>query len=214
MQISIKKLNQKGFTLTELMVSATIFPMIFLTIYGVMDTARVVLTTNDVYSRLNTSAMQTLRYVSREIGQTSPNTTPSHINISTDGNNNSIVRFQIPVDWDNDGDADTGGLDPDVEWGAYDDASRYTSGRLSAWVRYSVTNNQLNREVLDSSFNVLTSHSKVVANNVQLFTVSQSQNIVTMNLTLQATDRVAENGGQRNLQATFSTATVLRNAVA
>ena len=99
-------LNQKGFTLPELMVSTAIFPAIFLSMYMVLSASNQVFRTNDIYSQLNADAMQTLRFISREIGQTSPNTTPSHLNITT-VSGSSVVRFQIPVDWDNDGDADT-----------------------------------------------------------------------------------------------------------
>lgn len=206
-------LDQQGFTLPELMVSAAIFPAIFLSMYMVLSASNQVFRTNDIYSQLNTDAMQTLRFISREIGQTSPNTTPSHLSITT-VNGSSVVRFQIPVDWDNDGDADTGGLNPQAEWGVYDQVGAFSDGRLNGWARYSVTNNQLIREVLDSSQTPIADLQRVIANNVQTFTVTQSQRTVTMTLTLLRADTIGRKGAQtRNIQSTFTTTTLLRNAV-
>src|SRR3990167_6088309 len=118
-----------------------VFSVVLLALFTTMMMAHAIFRTTDLYSQMNHDTMQVLRSISLEIGQTSPNTTPSHLSITTDGNGDSAVRFQIPVDWDNDGDADTGGLNPAVEWGAYDQAGQKQNGRLGAWVQYSVTNN-------------------------------------------------------------------------
>ncbi len=212
-KMSGKMKAQRGFTLVELMVIVFIFPILILSTYFVLTTANVIFQTNDIYSRLNQNAAQVLRTINMEIGQTSPNIAPTHLNIATDGNNNSIVRFQIPVDWDNDGDADTGGLNPQAEWGTYDLIGQRQGGRLSGWARYTVTNNQLIRDVLDSSLSPVGGLSQVIANNVQQFRVSQNQNALTMNLTMQGTDNIGQNGRSRNFQSTLSTNTILRNAV-
>ncbi len=208
-----KNSSQEGFTLVEMTVYAALLPTIFLAIFSTLDMAQVIFHTNDTFSRLNQNAMQTLRYISREIGQTSPNAAPSHLNIATDGAGNSVVRFQIPVDWDNDGDAVTGALDPVVEWGIYDDAGQVQSGRLGGWARYSVVNNQLVRDVLDNAQNPIAALNRIVANDIQGFTVVQVQNNLTMTLTVQAADAVGQAGAQRNFQMTFSSNTILRNAV-
>lgn len=207
--------NQRGFTLLEMLVSVSILVMVLSSVYLVLLMSDQVFRSNDLYYRLNQDSMQTLRSISREIGETSPNAAPSHLNISTDGNGNSNVRFQIPVDWDNDGDADTGGFNPQTEWGAYDNCGATSSGRLGAWARYSVNNsNQLSRDILDSSLNAIAGTSKIIANNVQSFTVTKSQSTVTMNLTLRAFDAIGKKGAaQRQFQATYTTKTMLRNAV-
>lgn len=202
---------EQGFTLVELLMLTLLMPLLALAIYTTMNMASTVLRTTDVYARLNQNAMQTLRYISREIGQTSPNTSPSHLNIST-VSGNSVVRFQIPVDWDNDGDVVTAASNPAVEWGAYDEANQKTSGRLNSWVRYSVSSNQLTREVLDSSLNAISGLSRVVSNNVQAFTVTQSSSTLTMTMTLQ-NDANVQSGSNRTFQTTFTSRTLLRNAV-
>ncbi len=206
--------NPQGFTLIELAFVLVIFPTLMISIFSVLDMANVIFHTNDVYSRLNQSAMQTLRSISREIGQTNPNPTPPHLNITRDAGNNSIVAFQIPVDWDNDGDVITAGVNPNVEWGAYDEVGRFQSGRLNGWTRYSVVSSQLIREViqaLDAGQNPVM--RRVIANNVQNFNAVQTQNILSMTLTLSGTDTIGQAGRQRTIQTTFASDTVLRNAV-
>ncbi len=205
--------NQKGFTLLELMIVAALMPLLFMAMNYILTLSNVVFQTGDVYSRVNQGGLQILRNVNREIGQTSPNATPSHLSITPDGNGNSVVRFQIPVDWDNDGDVITGASNPAVEWGAYDQAGQLTNGRLVGWVRYSVTNNQLVREVLDIGLAPVAGTSKIVANNVQAFNAVQAQNTVTTTLNFRATDVIGQAGRTRNVQQVFTSNTLLRNAV-
>ncbi len=207
------KINaEKGFTLAELLIVVLLLPVLFLAVFSSMTMANVVFRTNNVYGALNQSAMQTMRYINREIGQSSPNASPSHLNITTSAGN-SVVRFQIPVDWDNDGDVVTAAANPAVEWGAYAEANQKTNGLLSDWVRYSVANNQLSRDILDSTLTPVAGTSRVVANNVQSFTVTQASSALTMSITLQGSDGVGQSGTSRTLQTSFSSNTILRNAV-
>ena len=208
-----KFFDSRGFTLVELAFVIVIFPTLMLSVFSVLNMANVIFQTNNIYSSLNQSAMQTLRYISREIGQTSPNLQPAHLNIAVGAANNSVVRFQIPVDWDNDGDVVTAGFNPNVEWGVYDEVGRIQNGRLNGWVRYSVANNQLIREVLDAAQNPIANLRQVVANNVQNFNAAQAQNILSMTLTLSGTDTIGQSGTQRVIQTTFTSNTILRNAV-
>lgn len=204
-------LNEKGFTLLELMVSCFIVTILFSSVFAVLAMANQVFRTNDLYSRLNQNDVQILRSISREIGQTSPNASPSHIAISANGSNNT-VRFQIPVDYDNDGDADTGGAKPAIEWGAYSTPGEKTNGLLNYWIQYSLSNGQLIRSVLDGSFNTVS--TRVIANDVTSFTVSQSTNTLTMTISFSVSDVIGQKGSQlRTLTQSFSNVTTLRNAV-
>ena len=169
-----------------------------------------------IYGQLTQGAAQSLRSLGREIGQTSPNATPSHLNIAAMGNGMSRVCFQIPVDWDNDGDAVTGTLNPQIEWGAYAVEGQTTNGLLNNWVCYSVNNNnQLIRQVSDAAFVAIAGlTAEVVARNVQNFQVVQNANgTLQMTLTLQATDTTGQSGAGRVFQSTFTSTTLLRNAV-
>ncbi len=217
----MKKPN-RGFTLIEILFVSIILPILFLSVFAVVESANVISRTNGVFSRLSQSQMQTLRYLSREIGQTSPDIPPARLVLATDASNNSIVTFQIPVDCDNDGDVvDDEGTScvqdvdssKETEWGAYNEAGQIQSGQLGAWTRYSVSNNQLVREVLNANQAPITGLSRVVANNVQTFQVTKNLNIITMTLTANAADTVGQMGKSRNLQATFTSNTMLRNAI-
>ena len=205
--------NEKGFTLVELMIGLIIFPMIFMSTYLVLTSANVIFQSTNAYAQLNMDGMQLIRSMGREIGQSSPATSPSHLNLST-GGGNTTARFQIPVDWDNDGDADTGGLTPSVEWGIYDQVAQLSSGRLDGWGRYSVTGTQLIRDVLDASLNPVAGLSKVIANNVQTFTVTQNQETLTITLALQNNDNQGQSGKARTFRQTFTAKESLRNDVA
>ncbi len=214
--------NQKGFTLIEILFAMIILPILFMSLYSSLEASNVIFRTNGVFSGLNQNAMQTLRTISREVGQTSPNVSPRHLTVVQDANNNSIVTFQIPVDCDNDGDVvdDEGNScvqdannDKDVEWGAYDEAGQTQNGRLNAWARYSVVNGQLLREVLDAGLNPIGGLRRVVSNSVQSFNVTQNVEVLNMTLNLRATDNVGQMGGARNFQTTFTSQTVLRNAI-
>ncbi len=214
--------SQKGFTLVEMSFVTVIFPILIFSIYSVFNVSNVIFRTNNVFSQLNQNAMQTLRYLSREIGQTSPNIVPSHLSLTTDANNNTIVTFQIPVDCDNDGDVvDYEGSScvpdqnhsPDVEWGAYNETGQTQNGVLGRWVRYSVSNQQLIREVLTSGLAPVAGLRRVVSNQVQNFTVTQNSRTLTMNITLSGTDTVGQKGKPRTVQASFKSSTILRNAL-
>ncbi len=211
--MSKAKTDNHGFTMIEVLLVSTLLSLLLMSFYTVLEMGYVIFRTDNIYSQLNHDAMQSLRFIGREIGQTSPVASPSHLNITTDANNNSVVRFQVPVDWDNDGDVVQNNTSDVTEWGAYDDVGLFSSGRLGGWVRYSVTNNQLNREVLDNTLNPMANLNRVVANNVQNFTVTQSQNILDMNLTLQRTDTIGQQGRSRIIQANFENQVMLRNAV-
>ena len=207
--------SQRGFTLIETVFFVMIFPTLFLAIFAVLDMANVIFQTNDVYSQLNHSAMQTLRSISREVGQTSPNVLPSHLNITPDdGTGNSSIRFQIPVDFDNDGDVVSGTLDPDVEWGAYNDSGQTSGGTLGNWIRYRVVGTQLQRDVLSGALASVENTTRILSNNVQAFNVALGgDDVLTMTITLQGTDNIGQSGQARNLQTTFTSRTLLRNAV-
>lgn len=216
------KRKTQGFTLIEMLFVTLILPLLFLAVFTVMESANVISRTNGVFSELTQSEMQTVRYLGREIGQSSPNALPARFMIGTDASNNSIVTFQIPVDCDNDGDVvddENASCVPDAdsnketEWGAYDEAGQVQNGRLGAWARYSVSNHQLMREVLDANQVPLAGLKRVVANNIQSFQVIQNLNTATMILGTSAADTVGQFGKSRTLQSTFTSRTVLRNAI-
>ena len=208
--------NSKGMTVVELLVAAFLFSIFSLTLFAVFNLSNIIIRTNDVHTRLTFDGMQVLRSVDREIRQTSYTT--DRLVITTDGNSNSVVRFQVPVDYDDDGDVVSSSLTKSVEWGAYDNAQDTTKGTygnnpLNRWTRYSVTNGQLIRDVLDATLTAVSSLSRVMANDVQSFTVTQaSTTILTITINFSAQDKAGQSGSARTIQSSFTNKTILRNA--
>jgi prepilin-type N-terminal cleavage/methylation domain-containing protein len=195
--------NKKGFTLIELMMVSAIAPMFIISIYLVLDLASVIFRTDSIYSQLNQSSLQNIRHFSREISQTSPLASPGH----------SVVAFQIPVDWDNDGDVIQDGTSHITEWGAYNQAGEIQNGILGAWVQYSVVNNQIVRELLDSNLLPIGGSSRVITDNLTSFTVTQNQDRVQVDIRVQRTDSTGQSGASRVIQQSFANQVFMRNIV-
>ena len=205
--------QKKGFVLVELMVGLFIFSMIISTLYSILLLSNVLMRTHEVRARISSDGLQVLRTINRELCQTSYTT--DRLVISTDGNGNSVVRFQIPVDYDNDGDVVTSNLTKSIEWGAYDNNGDVQKGTgqspLNRWARYSVSNGQLVRDVLDATLTAVGGLTKVISNDVQSFTATQNSKTISLNITLSVSDQVGQSGMQRTLQGTFTYSTYLRN---
>lgn len=207
--------NQKGFTLVELMFVGFLLPLVGMAIFLLLDSSLDIFHYNNVYSKLNEGAMQTFRSLSRELGQTSSLSSPSHITISNTGvSGTSIVTFQIPVDWDSDGDVITASANPSVEWGAYTEVGQTTSGNLNYAIRYRIIANaqginELWREVMNAFSGGQVVSSKVLVSDIQTFTVSKNSNQATITLTLQATEPIST----RVFSASFNHNVMLRNDV-
>ncbi len=209
--------REKGFTLTELIFICGLLPLVFISLYGVLYGANQIFRMNDVYSYENDAAMQILRTMSRELSQTSSVVSPSHLTISNTGlGGSTILTFQIPVDYDADGDVINTASNPRLEWGAYDFPGQTTGGTLNAWIRYTLvasTNpsegNQLVRQVLTNGLGGVAGSQKVLISNVLSFTVSQSSSVLTPTLTVRKQEPITG----RNMSATFSHSVVTRNNV-
>lgn len=221
------KINEKGFTLVEVMVASFIFPILFFSVFSLLNMASMISHTNDVFAELNQSAVQTLRHISREIAQTGPAVTPPRLVITAGANGNSIVRFQIPVDWDLDGDIIGNGTNTPVEWGVYDEAGQSGLGAgnaarpdlLNRWAQYSVNNqNQLVREILDGGLATI-GVTQIVARNVSpavgSFVVTPpATGVSRVTLTVRGTDSIGQSGSARVFaDIPFSSDTLLRTQI-
>jgi hypothetical protein len=206
--------NTRGFTLVETVFSTLLLPLLFFSLYTVVDMANVIYNTNTIFAGLNQNTMQILRSIAREAGQTSPLVDPAHLTITADGGGNSILTFQIPVDWDNDGDVVSGTLNPQTEWGAYSDTATFTDGVLNGWVRYQIDDeNRLVRQLLDENEILVDGSQRVIANNVETFTAVRTQDVLDMSLSLTAQDSIGRHGQAQDYEWSFSSSTYLRNAV-
>jgi len=212
LNIQFKKVsNEKGFTLLELMFVVGLMSIVLLGMFSVTAMCQSIFYNTGTYGQLTQNAMQSLRTVSREIGQTSPTLNPQRLNITADGNGNNVACFQMPVDWDNDGDVVTGTLNPQIEWGAYPDAGQTQNGSLNAWTCYMVTNNQLIRQM---SVGGAVTSNRVLSNDILTFQVQQlNTDRLRMTLTSRALDTRGQGGAARTFTSTFTSTTLLRNAV-
>ncbi len=205
---------KKGYTTIELMAVLTILPLLSLSVYGIVDIAGVLFRYGGVYSDLSLSTAQTLRSMNREIGESSPQINPSHFVIATDENQNSIVRFQVPVDWNNDGSVVTSEITPQTEWGAYRNVGQTQDGILNAWARYRVSGGNLVRDLLNADLAQISGTEQIVVLNVERLRVTQTPgelNKVNVTLNLYKQERVGKNGTAQDFRAVVNSQVLLRN---
>ena len=206
--------SEKGFTIIELTVVMLIFSIIGAALQSLINLSNVTVRTYDLRTRISSDGLQVLRTIARELGQTSY--TSDRLVITTSGGNGD-VKFQIPVDYDDDGDVVASNMTKSIEWGAYDNAEEtqkglYGNNPLNRWVRYYVENGQLKRGVLDSMGTQISNLTKVVGNDVQSFTVAQNTTSVTLSANISVTDVAGQSGVPRTQQGTFNLRIDLNNA--
>lgn len=207
----LKLSKQRGALLVEVMLTAALFSIVSITIASLLLLSSVMSRTNDAHARLNDNAMKILHFVGRELKETSA----ANRLVITDNGASDTIRFQIPVDWDNDGDVTVTPIDTEIEWGTYDQAGQSqvnNPGVLGRWARYSIVNNQLVRDVLTNGGDVIDNLRTIVGNNVQAFDVALNGNRAIITVNLRETDAVGQAGTARNLNTSFSYSVYLRNA--
>jgi len=211
-----------GFTLVEVMFSLAILSILMLSLYSLLAMANVIFRTNAAYFSLNDDLMQSLRYVARELGQTSG---AGRFVATADANGNSVIRFQIPVDVSGDG---TGGVmdaQQKVQWGAYDSEWDDRNGRLGAWIEYAVNGTQLVRRVLDPNLNAIAGTDRVVLKRIDrdpahagpsfsVTTPMGEPDIRDIAVRLQSSDQIGQDGQLRNFPMTYTIRAFLRNRAA
>jgi hypothetical protein len=172
---------------------------------------------------LNMSGEQLLRSIAREFSQSDPIDGDGQF-VITDGSPYDSVRFRVPVDHDDDGDV-VGATEDAFEWGASAPCattpgttpceSPHTGWALwqNYWIRYQVSGTTLYRQVLDTSFNLVSGYQTAVAKNLTSFSVSKNSNLVTVSATFQEQDLVGQNGQSRTYSQTYTltTESIMRN---
>jgi hypothetical protein len=207
--------SARGFTLAETVIACLFFSLLFFAMFATLSASNGIFQMQTLNAEINKGGMQLIRSIVREIAESSPATDQIHLitPIPTDGSGNSIVTFQIPVDWDNDGDVVQNDLTQAVEWGAY----RFVKGTqqqswLGGWVRYRVFGDQLLREVLTSANGAVRATDVIVPQGVLAFRVTLVGNRVSIVLTIRKTDVIGQKGpNARTYQTTFDGKTFLRN---
>jgi hypothetical protein len=165
--------SNKGVGLIELAITMVIFLVLIGMLYAAMNSNRVTVNEGQDMIKLQQETRKVIDRITREL-------TASRSALVTIPITNDSVTFQMPVDWDSDGDAvDASGL---VEWGA--------EGNLSWTIRYflgGLNNQQILRRVFNAS-GVQQGADTVVANDINLFQVTRQPaqpNRILINLTAQ-----------------------------
>ena len=99
----------KGFTLIEVIVSLSIFALMILAIFGMMDLGRSSWFTGNVAVEARQEIIKSFMTMEKELRKTAP----SQINLAN-GANSGSVTFKVPND--NDGDGDVLDASGNIEW--------------------------------------------------------------------------------------------------
>ncbi|MFH0984981.1 MAG: hypothetical protein V1882_05535 [Candidatus Omnitrophota bacterium] len=218
MRKRIERSGQKtiaGFTLAEVIVAVSFFSLLSVALFAVLMSANNIFRMQALNASANQSGMQLIRSIAREITESSPAADQSHfILAAADVDGNNSVQFQVPVDWDNDGDVVQSSLTQTTEWGAYRVVREpEQQSWLNGWVRYRVENQQLLREVLEAINGNVLATDILVAGDVTNFQITQvSTNRYRVTLTIEKADTVGQKGSTpRVYQTIFGGNVLLRN---
>lgn len=205
--------HERGVTLIEIMIASAFFSLLSFALFSTISSAGTILQMQTLSAGINQGGMQLLRSIGREIAESSPVADQSHLILATDASSNSVVTFQVPTDWDNDGDVVQSTLSQTVEWGAYRSVREpQQQSWQNGWVRYRVVNGQLLREVLNSSNGTVLATDILVPRDVLSFQITLVNRRVSIVLTIRKTDTVGQKGANaRTYQATFDGDVLLRN---
>ncbi len=205
--------NERGVTLIEIMIASMFFSLLSFALFSTITSAGTILQMQTLSAGINQGGMQLLRSIVREIAESSPAADQSHLILATDASGNSIATFQVPVDWDNDGDVVQSVLTQTLEWGAYRSVREpQQQSWLNGWVRYRIVNGQLLREVLTASNGTVLATDILVPRDVLAFQVTLVSRRVSIVLTIRKADTLGQKGANaRTYQATFDGDVLLRN---
>ena len=193
--------------------ASILFSLLFLALYSPIASAGNMLRMQLLNSGINQSGLQILRSIHREIAESDPTTDGSHWIPDWDAKNNSIITFQVPVDFDKDGDVVQSSLTQTVEWGAYRFVRDPTQNSwLDGWVRYRMLNDQLLREILTSANGTPVVTEVLIARDVQEFKVFPDGHRASIFLTVKKSDTLGQKGAAtRTYETTFKGDVTVRN---
>lgn len=204
-----------GFTLGEVIIAVAFFSLLSFALFAVLMSANNIFRMQALNASANQSGMQLIRSIARELAESSPIADQSHfILAAADADGNNSVQFQVPVDWDNDGDVVQNSLTQTTEWGAYRVVREpEQQSWLNGWVQYRVENQQLLREVLEAVNGNVLATDVLVAADVTGFQITQvSTNRYRVALTVEKADTVGQKGSTpRIYQTIFGGNVLLRN---
>lgn len=127
-------MKNSGFTFIEVMITLLVFSIISLALWAVLSTGKHAWHIGKTQIELQQETRKAMDWITKELRQSGS----AHVQISGLG---TTITFQVPVDWDNDGDIVD--ADGNIEWGA--------DGNENWAIQYLLNNNRwLLRRTLDA----------------------------------------------------------------
>ena len=217
-------LTKKGLTLVEMLFVTAIFSFVSIGLYSVLTTGQNAWYTADIASELQQNLRNAMMRLTRELHQsgfkcsnppTCTSTTVQVTILSGAGENSTdILRFKIPVDYNQDTYIkNTSGIvevwGANMTWGCSSFSCQKPLSPEFQTNNYQIeylvdANRQLLRRVLDDSLNPIA--TDVFSRNIQGFQVILSGSAVTINLSVQ---KVTMSG--KTITANLSSQVLLRN---
>ncbi|MBM3252768.1 MAG: hypothetical protein FJZ16_00755 [Candidatus Omnitrophica bacterium] len=187
-------IDNKGAGIIEIAITMVIFLILIGMLYGAISSNRVTVNEAQDKVKLQQEARKTLDRLEKELRA-------SRNSLVTISPTNDSVTFQVPVDWDSDGDVvDAIGA---VEWGA--------EGNLNWTIQYllgGINNQQILKRVFNTA-GIQQGTDTVIANDIGSFQITRQiaqPNRIIINLTAQRTTL-----DQRTLSFNAGTEILLRN---
>jgi prepilin-type N-terminal cleavage/methylation domain-containing protein len=173
-----RSLKETGFTLLEMVMVMAIFAALTVLLFDIFLAGGNFITRGSTRQDVEDQARMGLNHMLRELYQT----TSSRISPAPPFTNVNNITFQIPVS------VNSGGS---INWGARDPGETIPPGYR---IRYRASGNNLLREVLDSSSNIVSGSTRVLARGINnlAFSLPLSSFLITVSLTAQETS----NSGQ------------------
>jgi len=174
----------KGYTLVEILVVVGLFSLLFSVVFEILSANRIAWDIGSTTQDLENQARLGLNNMTRELYTTNS----GQITIAGTAPNQTIT-FKVFVGYD------AGGS---IQWGA--------EGFTGYSIKYTISNKQLLRQVLDGGGVVIPAKTKVFANSAQGLQFSLNSNLLTITLTTQM-----KSPGNRSLTRAITSSVAFRN---
>lgn len=196
--------KQRGLTLPEILMVSVLIALLAFALFSLLSAVTNLARVQALRAESDHGGVQIFRTLAREIAESSPREDGGHLILETDAAGNSVVRFQVPVVWD---------LNGDAKWGAYR-TIRETRQQpwLNGWVRYRIVGQQLIREVLSPVDTKPVATDVLIPQDVQSLHLTKNGRQLSIVLQMKKTDLLGQKGpASRTYQTTFDMNVLLRN---
>lgn len=216
---------KKGFTLVEILIVVAILSVLVIGLLNVLTAGQNAWYNTDVSVDVQQDLRSATMHLTKELHQSGfkcnnpPSCTSTTVQVTilsgAGPNNTDILRFKVPVDYNQDGYiknsngiVETWGAN--LTWGCSDFSCQKPLGPVETQsnnyqIEYSVDDSRhFLRKVLDNSLNTI--RTDIYANDIEVFTASLNGNFVNLSLTARKTSVLG-----RQMSSSLSAQVLLRN---